>query len=334
MIAPGPVGPAAVVPAELAVPGCLLAVDQTTEELRAVLVAARVPASARYAELLRRLALTAPGLGRTAAVVVRRPEDVYRCTRRTRFGVRMRGEREEHDEFGTAVERHRVAGARFARWRLIAGTGVPFVQLRARAARAGRWAACCQRGGLTPFVECAVRCGEREGFAEAGRTHAAVVGTVIEALAEHDVVLGATLFGVTPVVPGRRARDAPVPQDVALATMQSLRTAGAIDIGAFAFRPADGHASGIVAQVTAMQWMCPTHTAGVCLGRSVLTTVARVWRGDPRRIVDAQRYLVNRLTTTTASLRAARREIRRCRGPCIPSRAESCRIASDQNQDR
>lgn len=294
------------VPAELVARGCLLAVDQTTEELRAVLTAARVSASAQNAELLRRLALTAPGLEQTATVVVRRPEDVHHDTKRGRFGVRMR---EERDDLGTAVERLRAAGASFARWRIVAGAGVPFVQLRARAATAGQWAACCQRGGLTPLVECAVRYEERDGLAQAERTHASVVGTVVDALTKHGVVLGATLFGVTPVVPGRRAWDAPVPEDVALATTHSLRTAGASEMGAFAFRPAEGHESGIVAQVTAMQWTSPAQPAGLCLGRSMLTMLARAWRGDPRRFADAQRYLVDRLATTAALVRAARREV-------------------------
>lgn len=258
---------------------------------------------------------TGPGAGGRGAVV-----PAVLAERRVPIGVRM-GDETVHaldvpgsvDGLAADVARHAAAGASFARWRIVVGEAAAPQGVRAAAGLVAQWAACCQAGGLVPFVDLVVLVPARYRLADAARHHRAAVAGVLDALEAADADLAGTLLGSSLVVPGRRSSEAATADDIARATVGSLGAAGTGGIGGVVFTPT-GRAGRLTAHLAAMQQLHPEWPVGFCLGRSLLTSVARVWRGRAENVADAQAELHNRLNCAHAALRAGLIEARAAAG--------------------
>lgn len=282
---------------------------------------AKVPRSGENVTAFQDLVLATPGLERMVSgvlvdaatlhsVTMRRSVPPLLAERRVPIGVRM-GDETVHglDVAGSTnglagdVDRHAVAGASFARWRLVVGEGVAASGLRPTAALVARWAATCLLGGLAPFVDCVVLVRPHHRLEDAEQVHSTAVGTVLDALSAARVDAGSTLLGSSLVVPGRRSSAVATPEDIARATIASLRAAGADGIGGVAFT-STGRSGRLAAHLAATQWLSPDWPVGYCVGRSMLTGIAQVWRGRAGNVTEAQAELHNRLNCAQAGLRA------------------------------
>ncbi|MFC5994631.1 class I fructose-bisphosphate aldolase [Pseudonocardia hispaniensis] len=310
----------------LTAPGrALLAVDQPSAHLHGLLRRARLTPSEQNCRALRDLVLTAPGLHRMLSGVLvdrdelsaaaRRPEAVPALLTdgRVPIGVRMGDETtdmvDSADRMAKEVDRHAENGAVFARWRQVIGGSVTDEE-RVRIRSVAAWASICQRGGLLPFVECAVRVSDQDTIEQAEDAHTRAIGSVMVALEAAKVDLAATVLGASLVLPGRRSRQTADSEDVAMATVRSLRAAGADGVTGIAFT-SSGQPRYLAAHLAAMQWCRPAWPIGFCQGRSLLGPIAAVWRGRPDRVAPAQNELRSRLNTTLAVLRAGRSEVTR-----------------------
>ncbi|GEL20519.1 class I fructose-bisphosphate aldolase [Pseudonocardia asaccharolytica] len=306
----------------------LLAVDQPSVHLHDMLRRARLTSTEQNCRALRDLVLATPGLHRMLSGVLLDPEELSAtahpvgplpsllAARRVPIGVRMGDETTEvigsADRITEEVDRHAENGAMFARWRQVIDGSDRSVadeaQVRIRAV--ATWAAICQRGGLVPVVECVVRVADQDTIEQVEVVHTRTVGAVMSALDAAKVDLAATVLGANLVLPGRRAGQTAASEDVAMASVRSLREAGAGSVAGIVFTPS-GQPRHLAAHLAAMQWCQPGWPISFCQGRSLLAPTAAVWRGRPDRVAPAQNELRSRLGTTLAVLRAGRSEVTR-----------------------
>lgn len=298
----------------------LLALDQPDTNTTGMLRDAGVPLAPGTAQAFRDIVLATPGLDRAVNGILLDPATLHRVTgsgstpalHRTRVpvGVRMGDEnRRSFDVAGSTdgiadeIARHRDAGASFARWRIVAMADTAVTELRARARLVAGWAAACTAGGLTPFVDVVAIPGTRDGVHDAATVHAAAVRTVLDALRTEGVHLDDVVLGSSIVTPGRRASDVATAEDVARATLRGLHAAGAEELAGVVFTPG-GRPDRLTAHLAAVQWLGPRMPVGYCLGRSMLSSVARAWGGAPDRVLDAHTELITRVTSVGAVVRA------------------------------
>lgn len=306
----------------------MLALDQPCAQVQDMLRRARIAATEEQCHALRDLVLATPGLDRLLSGVLLEPAALHAAARQPGssptllgghgrpIGVRMDDETTravDVNDLAAEIDRHTAHGASFACRRLVAGEGSEHAEVGHRTRLTAEWATACQRGGVVPIVECVVRSSAHLGLTEAEEAHTAAVAAAVTALDQADADPAATVLGVSPVVPGRRSSQVDASEDVARATMRSLRTAGARALTGIVFTP-PLQARHLTAHLAAMQWVDPDWPIGYCLGSDLLATVAAVWRGRPDRVTAAQRELRSHFVSTTAVLRAGRNEVRRRSG--------------------
>lgn len=304
----------------VAPPRGLLALDQPDTNTVGMLRDAGVPLEAGTVEAFRDIVLATPGLDRAVSGILLDPATLHRVTgsgstpalRRVRVpvGVRMGDENLRSfdvagsvDGIADEIARHRDAGASFARWRIVAMADTATTEIRGRARLVAGWAAACIAGGLTPFVDVVAIPGARDGVHEASTVHAEVVRTVLDALRTEGVHLDDVVLGSSIVTPGRRASDVATAEDVARATLRGLHAAGAEELAGVVFTPG-GRPDRLTAHLAAVQWLGPRMPIGYCLGRSMLSTVARAWGGKPDQVLDAHTEVLTRFTSIGAVVRA------------------------------
>ncbi|GAY08873.1 fructose-bisphosphate aldolase class I [Pseudonocardia sp. N23] len=281
---------------------------------------AGVPLAGGTVQEFHDVVLTTPGLDRAVSGILLDPATLHRVTgsrgtpglRRVRvpIGVRMGDENLRGfdvagsvDGLADEIAHHRDAGASFARWRIVAMPETATNELRARARLVAGWAATCTAAGVTPFVDVVAIPGPRDGVHEASTVHTAVVRTVLDALRTEGVHLDEVVLGSSIVNPGRRASDVATAEDVARATLRGLNAAGAADLAGVVFTPG-GRPDRLTAHLAAVQWLGPRMPVGWCLGRSMLSVVAKAWGGKPERVLDAHTELLTRFSSIGAVVRS------------------------------
>ncbi|MGD9989123.1 class I fructose-bisphosphate aldolase [Pseudonocardia sp.] len=305
----------------------LLALDQPHTNTVGMLRDAAVPLAPGTVHAFRDLVLATPGLDRAVNGILLDPATLHRVTDSgptpalhrvwVPLGVRMGDENLRSfdvagsvDGIADEIDRHRRAGASFARWRIVATADTATTEVRARARLVAGWAAACVTGGLTPFVDVVAIPDPRDGLHEAAIAHGAAVRTVLDALRVERVHLDDVVLGSSIVTPGRRASDVATAEDVARATLRGLHSAGAEELAGVVFTPG-GRPDRLTAHLAAVQWLGPRMPVGYCLGRSTLGTVARAWGGKPERVLHAHTELITRFTSVGAVVRAGAGEATR-----------------------
>jgi fructose-bisphosphate aldolase class I len=287
----------------------VLGLDRPCPEIHAMLARAGAGATEERCRELRALALAAPGLDRVIGGLLVGPHAVRAAVAARRgpalqVGVRMPADAPDGpDDLARHVARHVADGASFA------CRAVQMADDRPDAAReVAEWAAACRHGGLVPLLGCRSTTPPRSGLAESEHAHTTAIAAVITALHRAGVDPATVLLGIRPVVPGHRSWQADAAEDVAVATVRSLREAGACAVAGVVVSPPRRDRQ-LAAHLSAMQWLRPGWPIGFCLGTTVLAPVAAVWRGRPDRVGAAQRELCRRFTATSAVLRAGMREL-------------------------
>ncbi|GAA0663712.1 fructose-bisphosphate aldolase class I [Streptomyces thermocarboxydovorans] len=194
-------------------------------------------------------------------------------------------------------------GARFAKWRAVIsiGDGRPTRRkVRADAHALARYAMLCQEAGIVPIVEPEVLMEGTHGIARC----AAVTSDVLqEVFAELD---GAELDGIVlkpnMVVPGRDSGETATPDEVAQATVSTLRAVVEEKVAGIAFLSGGQSAAQATANLAAMQRLEAPWPLTFSFGRGLVDPALAAWRGDPERVADGQQALAHRVACNTAAL--------------------------------
>ncbi|WP_232778507.1 class I fructose-bisphosphate aldolase [Carbonactinospora thermoautotrophica] len=197
-------------------------------------------------------------------------------------------------------------GARFAKWRavIVIGDGRPTQRaLRANAHALARYAALCQEAGLVPIVEPEVL---MDGAHPMSRCAAVTSATLLEVFAElrdFGVQLDGIVLKPNMVVPGKDSAEDVTPEDVARATVDTLRPVVPEEVAGIAFLSGGQSAAQATANLAAMQQLQAPWPLTFSFGRALVDPALAAWKGDPQRVADGQQALAHRVRCNTAALK-------------------------------
>jgi fructose-bisphosphate aldolase, class I len=123
------------------------------------------------------------------------------------------------------VEYHKL-GARFAKWRAVIdiGTGIPTsYAIEANAHALARYAALCQENGIVPIVEPEVLMDGGHTLERCEEVTNNVLQTVFNQLFEHRIALEGMVLKPNMVISGKKAANRANPEQVAEATLRTLK---------------------------------------------------------------------------------------------------------------
>lgn len=189
-------------------------------------------------------------------------------------------------------------GAKFAKWRGVLSitdhqpsrTGI-----EANAQALARYAALCQEAGLVPIVEPEILMEGDHSLARCQAVTEAVLDEVFEQLHRHGILLEGMLLKPNMVLPGVDHQPAASVQDVANATVRSLRRKVPAAVAGIAFLSGGQSSALATAHLNAM------HQLGdlpwpltFSYGRALQDDALRTWAGDDANRSAAQQALVQR----------------------------------------
>lgn len=236
----------------------ILAADESVGTIGKRLQAIGIEPSAESRRAYREMLLTAPGLGESISGVIFYDETIRQRADDGRTfpevladagiltGIkadtgtapmaatpsrRAAGAMGEEVTTGLDGLRRRLAeyhemGARFAKWRVVIriADGLPTVACEAANSQAmARYAALCQEAGIVPIVEPEILLSGTHSLATARSVSDETLRRTFAALVEHDVLLDGVVLKASMVMPGADGRERASDEDVAAATVHSLR---------------------------------------------------------------------------------------------------------------
>ncbi|HWG70860.1 MAG TPA: class I fructose-bisphosphate aldolase [Steroidobacteraceae bacterium] len=189
-------------------------------------------------------------------------------------------------------------GARFAKWRAVIdiGSGIPSAYaIDANAHALARYAVLCQEAGITPIVEPEVLMDGAHTLERCEEVTNLVLDRVFEQLFAARVFLEGMVLKPNMVVPGRKCPQKASPEQVAEATLRTLRRRVPSAVPGIAFL------SGGQSPVEATQHLSLMNAAGplpwaltFSYGRALQENALNAWGGKPEGYADGQRALSTR----------------------------------------
>ncbi len=196
-------------------------------------------------------------------------------------------------------------GAQFAKWRAVIniGPGLPTrACLQANAHALARYAALCQEAGLVPIVEPEVLMDGDHSLERCQEVTEAMLGEVYSALRQHRVALEGTLLKPNMVLPGKAAPVQAAVEQVALATISSMRRCVPPAVPGIVFL------SGGQSERLATEHLNAMNRLGLhpwelsfSYGRALQATALETWRGQSVNVAAAQRAFVHRARCNSAA---------------------------------
>ena len=203
------------------------------------------------------------------------------------------------DGLAERLREYKLLGARFAKWRAVIGIGANAPTTPAIAANAhalARYAAICQGQGLVPIIEPEVLMDGDHTLDDCARVTEEVLHAVFYALTQQRVALECMLLKPAMVLPGLTCPTQATPQQVAAATLTSLRRTVPAAV------PGINFLSGGQSETTATANLNAINTKAVSqpwnlsfsYGRALQAPVLDAWRGDAANKEKAQQALYRR----------------------------------------
>jgi fructose-bisphosphate aldolase, class I len=308
----------------------ILAADETVPTVTKRLAALAIDSTPESRRDYREMFLTTPGIADFISGVILQDETIHqRSSKDTPLvevlaeqgilpGIKVDngakplagalGERitEGLDGLRERLKAYRELGARFAKWRAVIaiGDGLPSAMcVRANASALARYASLCQEQDLVPIVEPEVlmngahtieRCEEVTGY---------VLHTVFDALFDQNVSLEGMLLKPNMVISGDECgRQAPV-DEVALATLRSLRRHVPVAVPGIVFLSggqdhlrATMHLSAINQLAGPKPWKL-----SFSYGRALQDEALKAWHGKPTNLSAGQRAFYHRAKCDSAA---------------------------------
>lgn len=202
---------------------------------------------------------------------------------------------------------YRGLGARFTKWRAVftIGPGIPtHTCIMANAEAMARYAALCQEVGLVPIAEPEVL---MEGNHSLECTEAVTTSTLqaaFAALYEHAVLAEGMLLKPNMVVPGKGAPEQASVEEVAQATVRTLRRTVPAAVPGIVFLSGGQRPEQATAHLNAMNRM-GSHpwVLSFSFARALQQPAMEVWRGNPANVPQAQKIFYNRTKLAAAASR-------------------------------
>ena len=204
---------------------------------------------------------------------------------------------------------YRQLGACFAKWRAVIGIGIDLPTPGAIAANAhalARYAAICQEQGLVPIIEPEVLMDGDHTLDDCARVTEAVLHAVFHALHQQRVALEYMILKPAMVLPGLTCPTQATPQQVAEATLTSLRRTVPAAVPGINFLSGGQSETTATVDLNAINTFNPhgvrqPWNLSFSYGRALQTPVLAAWRGEAANRIIAQRALYHRARLNSAA---------------------------------
>ncbi len=196
-------------------------------------------------------------------------------------------------------------GARFAKWRAVITIGEdrPTERaLRANAHALARYAALCQESVVVPIVEPEVLMEGGHTIERCAEVTRAALEHLFAALDEAGVDLAGTVLKPNMVVPGSTSGQQASPEEVAEATVTTLRAVLPETLAGVAFLSGGQSPEVATANLAAMQKHETPWPLTFSFGRALVDPALKAWQGDPALVSAGQQALADRVQPNSAAV--------------------------------
>lgn len=196
-------------------------------------------------------------------------------------------------------------GARFAKWRAVItiGENRPTRNaLRANAHALARYAALCQESVLVPIVEPEVLMDGDHSIERCAEVTRAALEYLLAELDEAGVDLAGTVLKPNMVVPGTTSGQQASPEEVAEATVTTLRAVLPETLAGVAFLSGGQSPEVATANLAAMQKHETPWPLTFSFGRALVDPALKAWHGDSALISVGQQALAGRVQPNSAAV--------------------------------
>ena len=203
-------------------------------------------------------------------------------------------------------------GARFAKWRAVIGLGdgqPTRACIDANAHALARYAALCQEAGLVPVVEPEVLMVGDHSLARCKQATERALRAVFDQLSVQNVALDGMILKANMVLPGLDCPVQPTAEDVADATVETLRRVVPVETAGIAFLSGGQSGELASARLNAMnaKFKAPSAAApwplGFSFARAIQQPALEIWAGKDANREAAQSALLHRAQCNTAARR-------------------------------
>jgi fructose-bisphosphate aldolase class I len=196
-------------------------------------------------------------------------------------------------------------GARFAKWRAVItiGDNRPTRNaLRANAHALARYAALCQESVVVPIVEPEVLMDGDHTIERCAEVTRAALEYLLAELDEAGVDLAGTVLKPNMVVPGTTSGQQASPEEVAEATVTTLRAVLPETLAGVAFLSGGQSPEVATANLAAMQKHETPWPLTFSFGRALVDPALKAWHGDSALISAGQQALAGRVEPNSAAV--------------------------------
>jgi fructose-bisphosphate aldolase class I len=196
-------------------------------------------------------------------------------------------------------------GARFAKWRAVITIGEDRPTrraLRANAHALARYAALCQESVLVPIVEPEVLMDGDHSIDRCAEVTQAALEHLLAELDEAGVDLAGTVLKPNMVVPGSTSGQQAGPEEVAEATVATLRAVLPDSLAGVAFLSGGQSPEVATANLAAMQKHETPWPLTFSFGRALVDPALKAWHGDPALVSAGQEALADRVGPNSAAV--------------------------------
>ena len=189
-------------------------------------------------------------------------------------------------------------GARFTKWRAVIaiGDGMPSrTAIETNAHALARYAALCQEAGLVPIVEPEVLMDGSHSIERCREVTEETLNAVYEQLFVQNVILEGTILKPNMVVAGANCKDQPSMEQVAEATIKTLRRCVPGAVPGIAFLSGGQEEEDSTAHLNAMNALGPQPwEVSFSYGRALQHSALNKWAGKPANVKAAQAIYLHR----------------------------------------
>lgn len=203
------------------------------------------------------------------------------------------------DGLSERCAQYKKDGCGFAKWRCVLKIGkyTPTYQAMLENANVlARYASICQQNGLVPIVEPEVLPDGDHDLEYAQRVTEQVLAFVYKALADHHIYLEGTLLKPNMVTAGQSCPKKYTPQEVALATVTTLRRTVPPAVTGVTFLSGGQSEEDATVHLNAINQvpLCKPWALTFSYGRALQASVLAAWKGKPENVKAAQDELLKR----------------------------------------